>query len=164
MIIFDLDETLINWHNHDVFPDVRFILQSLRDAGYILAIASYNEKTKRCLIDFDLLVYFDYIQYEKWSSSWFQEQLKAEKNGLLDISLSWQRNVAIDNKRTMLENILKYSGIAAKNTLFFDDQKRFIDTAESLGIHGELVGKDGVTIDLINKSLTKFKNHIYKAN
>jgi HAD superfamily phosphatase (TIGR01681 family) len=155
LIIFDLDGTLINWEEHNVFVGVHYILQSLKDAGYKLAIASYNQETKQCLLDLDINDYFDYVEYDKSSYLLLHEQLKAEKT--FDLNLLWQRTENMDDKRTMLENILTASKTSANKALFFDDQKRFINTAEELGIKGHLVGKDGVTVDLVNLALTEFR-------
>jgi FMN phosphatase YigB (HAD superfamily) len=156
LIIFDMDETLINWKTAQLFPNVDIYLDGLKKAGYKLAISSYNALTEECLTDFGIIDFFDIIEYQELSHSWFREQLSAEKEGIYE-NVIWQGNVSkMDNKETMLSNILYKLNIPAERTLFFDDQNRFLVVAKSLGIKGYNVKNTGLTLEKLVNGLAQF--------
>jgi HAD superfamily phosphatase (TIGR01681 family) len=156
LIIFDMDETLIDWTNAQLFPYIDVYLKALKEAGYKLAIASYNSLTEECLDEFHIKQYFDIIEHQDLSRSWFKQQLSAEKEGIYE-NVIWQGNVTeSDNKEKMLLNILTELNIPAEKTLFFDDQKRFVAMAKSLGIKGYNVNNSGLTLEKLTQGLAQF--------
>ena len=110
-IIFDLDDTLICRHTGLLFYNVRNTLKKLKKMGFIIGLASYNAHAEKILEKHEIKHFFDFIEYED------TRYLKY-----------------LDMKKTMLNNIIKKSGISSEECLFLDDQMRFLDTAKDLGM------------------------------
>lgn len=111
-IVFDLDDTLVCTKTNIFLFDVERLLFRLKQYGYTLGVASYNPYADKVLKKKGIHHYFDYIEYEDWR---FQEKL--------------------DMKERMLKTILNKANVNPDNTLFIDDQIRFLETAQSLGIN-----------------------------
>lgn len=111
LIVFDLDDTLICARTKVFLYDVENLLISLKNEGYKLALASYNPYADDVLKKRRLYHYFDFIEYEDWR---FQDEL--------------------DMKENMLKTILRKSNVEAEKILFIDDQIRFIEKAQMLGL------------------------------
>ena len=126
-VIFDLDYTLLNHYTYRLYDDVVEILSELKSNGYKVALASYNAYAKNVLKEFDIYDYFDYIEYE-------------------DVRYSNWNN--IDNKRSMLERLIKKLNVEAQEILFIDDQRQNINVASDLGINVCLVNRiSGISKD-----------------
>lgn len=111
LIVFDLDDTLICAKTKIFLYDVRNLLFHLKNDGFKLALASYNPRADKVLIDAELDHFFDFIEYEDWR---FKDYLDMNEN--------------------MLKTILQKSKIDAERTLFIDDQARFVEKAKTLGL------------------------------
>lgn len=61
--IFDLDDTL--WDGEKLFNDVKYILDTLKNNGVKLFIASYNLEAPLCCSCLTILDYFDEIIYDR---------------------------------------------------------------------------------------------------
>lgn len=113
LAIFDLDETLICWDTRQLFPQARSCLLDLRSLGFELAVASYNAHAEKNLECLGIRNLFGYIETEVVTKD------------------DWW---LIDNKKQMLLSLIeKNEGLAAQ-TIFFDDQMRFVESAKMLGI------------------------------
>lgn len=127
LVIFDMDQTLIEWIGGDahLFPCVKNILKSLSQHGYYIALATYNRWAALYLTRLGVISYFDMIE--------------------TDIVNTLDK---VDYKTTMLQNILDNFKIPPENVLFFDDQKRNLETATRMGIRGVYVDYTGITEDV----------------
>lgn len=124
LVIFDLDQTLVDWIGGEahLFPCVRNILESLASNGFKIALATYNRWAEHFLTKLGVVSFFDMIE--------------------TDIVNTLDK---LDYKATMLQNILENFQIPPEKVLFFDDQKRNLETATRIGIHGVYVDYTGIT-------------------
>jgi HAD superfamily phosphatase (TIGR01681 family) len=150
VLIFDLDETLIDWRHNKLFPRVAYYLDQLKACGYILAIASYNSNAEYYLDHYGIKHLFDIIEYTSVSRS---PILQSNRNNVLVPNNIFFHQ---DNKYEMLKNIISKTQKPSSRMLFFDDQKRFVQTAESIGIKGIVVSCNGLVLRNIKKGLSYF--------
>lgn len=111
LIIFDLDDTLFCLRNRELFYDARVTLQRLKNNGYKIGLVSYNAKARAVLQSCGIHGLFDYVLCENW------------------------KICGIDGKENMLRTIIQQSGVLPERTLFVDDQYRFLQTAQRLGMN-----------------------------
>lgn len=124
LVIFDLDQTLIEWHFGEphLFPDVVKILNSLYASKFKMAVATYNSWAEHYLKKMGLDHYFDMIG--------------------IDIVNTFDR---LDYKKDLLSKILEQLNVPPNKALFFDDQMKNIRTGCELGIHSIYVNMNGLT-------------------
>lgn len=128
-IIFDLDYTLYNYNTDKLYDGIRDLLCTLQKEEYTIALASYNAYAEYILKKHDIYKYFYHIEYENVMYCDYDE---------------------LDNKKSMLETIVKKTGYHHNQILFIDDQLCNIETAHSLGFNTfHIDGKMGVQIDIL---------------
>lgn len=132
LVIFDLDQTLIEWHFGEphLFPDVDIILRSLYASNCKMAVATYNTWAEHYLKKMGLDHYFDMIG--------------------IDILTTFDR---LDYKKDLLSKILTELNVAPEKTLFFDDQMKNVRTGHELGIHSIYVDMNGLTEKIFLRAL-----------
>lgn len=136
-IIFDLDYTLYNYNTYKLYDGIQDLLYALKNEGYIIALASYNARAEYILKKCDIYKYFNHIEYE---------------------NVMYYDYCELDDKKSMLETIIKKTCLNHNQLLFIDDQLSNIKTAQSLGFHTLHVDrKTGVHIDMLN---FLFKNRV----
>jgi HAD superfamily phosphatase (TIGR01681 family) len=157
LVVFDLDETLIDWAHKKLFPDVPYILQELRKSGYKVALASYNGAADQMLRKFGIRQFFDYVVSEHLGETLADNMLVDMEHGEFSRrDLVWMRLINGLDKKQMLEDVLMYFNTPPERTVFFDDQQRFIDSATQLGIMGHLVGPEGLTCESWRRASQKY--------
>ena len=126
-IIFDLDYTLYNYNTEKLYDGIQDLLYALKNEGYIIALASYNAHAEYILKKYDIYKYFNHIEYE---------------------NVMYYDYCDLDDKKNMLESIIKKTCLNHNQLLFIDDQLCNIETAQSLGFHILHVDrKTGIHID-----------------
>lgn len=86
LVIFDLDETLIDWVHGKLFPDVPYVLKGLRKAGYKVALASYNSAADQMLRKFGIRHYFDWVVSEHLGETLADNMLVDMAKAIIDMS------------------------------------------------------------------------------
>jgi len=125
IIVFDLDQTLIN---ETICQDTEEVLKKLKNAGYKLAIASYNKYAEWFCDRYNITNYFDIIcaEIQKNKIKHFQKIINFYK----------------------LNNI----NFVDSDIIFFDDyQPNFITIQQKFNIKCHIVDKKtGIKIEDIN--------------
>ena len=111
LVIFDLDETLIDQDNK-LYNDTLDALHFLKNKNIKIALASYNGCARQTLNRVGISDFFYIIQY-----------------------VNWQTLKYLDHKYYMLNDIIKLSGIDPESILFIDDNNSNLKTAETLNIN-----------------------------
>lgn len=121
LIIFDLDGTLIDHKNDDiyVYNFVNPLIEYLVSKNIKLALASYNTNAYNILKEMNIIEHFEIIEYRHWQ-------------------------VKFDHKQEMLENIVNKMNIPTYKILFIDDQWRFLYTAQKIGINTSLICTENI--------------------
>ena len=122
LVIFDLDGTLhsfndISNNKATIKKDIIDILDTLKTKGIKIALASLNSCAKTYLEKYNILDYFDYIEYKNW--------------GLYG-----------DFKIDLFENISEKSKIPFQKMLFFDDRLSHCEEASLLKIKSIYVNRN----------------------
>ncbi len=108
-----------------LYPDVKSVLEELKDAGKLIAAASRTDAPP----------------------------LAGELMRLLEIDHFFDaREIYPGSKITHLSKIEKALGVAREDTVFFDDEYRNIDDISSIGIRSVFV-RDGLTRNLVEPFL-----------
>lgn len=63
LYVFDLDDTLWNWSNKTIYPDVVEILSKLKKAGNYVYLASFNPVAPVILHSLQIYNFFDGVRY-----------------------------------------------------------------------------------------------------
>jgi FMN phosphatase YigB (HAD superfamily) len=155
LFIFDLDQTLVDWSQAkpELFPQVLDILDNLKSRGHKMAVASYNKRAPTVLKDFGLSQYFEMVEFES-----LDQQSRRLLMDVVDLEpgSAWEyRQLACDNKATMLETIVDRTRIPMEHCVFLDDNRRFVDAARKLGIYSIHV-KGGLEWGHVLKALQYF--------
>lgn len=148
LVIFDLDETLMNSPDNvsgilmlylsRLFTNTRYILDYLYFNNIKLALATHNSAS-HIYTKFHKI--YDYFTYHCSTTS---EMKKNDKKAKL-------------SKLWMFQHIKQQSGIDYSNMLFFDDLPSNIDTAKTLGIKAICVNDAlGITLADLEKGLSLF--------
>lgn len=133
VFVFDLDNTLYLHYADEMYKQiyheqVRVFLQTLKDNGKILCIATHNQKPHVYLDQLKITSLFDYIISEK-------KDLCALLNSIDEYT----------GKDEMINELISKIGCTKKEILFFDDSKYNIKKVESIGITSIIVdGKTGI--------------------
>jgi len=122
LVIFDLDGTLhsfndISNNKATIKKEIIDILDTLKTKGIKIALASLNSCAKTYLEKYNILDYFDYIEYKNW--------------GLYG-----------DFKTDLFENISEKSKIPFQKMLFFDDRLSHCEEASLLKIKNIYVNRN----------------------
>lgn len=116
VLVFDLDDTLRPRNQSMPFLEVKQLLTGLKQAGYLLALASLNEDAESDLAVLGLQPFFDCVQ----------------------CSLQ-------DTKYDMLKKIMEHFNVPVERMVFFDDIMSHVLEARALGITSVLInGRTGV--------------------
>lgn len=118
LVIFDLDNTLVEYicGFPVVLPETRYILDTVKAAGYKMALATYNKKPMWVLEKCGLEDIFDYVGVE-----FITEPL------------------LVDYKRDLLRRVMEHFEVSADQVVFYDDQRCNIDVAKALGIKDSIL-------------------------
>lgn len=164
LIIFDLDETLVDWTTQQLFPEVVQIITELKSSGYKLGLASYNGAAGQLLRNFGIYEMFDVIEYENVRNIFSDKMFDDVENGhpVCNDNL-WLRVLSGIDKRDMLTSIITSLDIPSSRALFFDDQDRYINTAMSLGIKGYKVDHTGVNRKCVIHAIESFADAVEHA-
>ena len=149
LVIFDLDDTLYSSKNNALFHRVPSLLNTIKDCGCKIALASYNAYADDVLNKCGIIKSFDYIEFEDLvHSAQILKTMQKLCNKGVENDWKWSTCV-VNDKTSMLSNIIARSGVHPENTLFVDDQDRYIQAARKLGMRTCLVDQDGVSRDRI---------------
>lgn len=122
VFVFDLDDTLYLHrvdldYREEYTKKIREFLQSLRDMGKILCLATHNKSPYRYLHKMNIHDLFDEIIYEK-----------------RDVSPYYNSIYDYTNKKYMIQEIMGKTNVSSEDIVFFDDADYNLEEVKSLGV------------------------------
>lgn len=138
VFVFDLDDTLyLHSVNYDYRVEytkkIREFLQSLRDMGKILCLATHNKSPYHYLNKMDISDLFDEIVYEQ-----------------KDVSPNYNSIYEYTNKKDMIQEIIMKTNVSTNDIVFFDDMDYNLQEVKSIGVESiKVYPCKGIVLDSI---------------
>lgn len=136
VFVFDLDDTLYLhrvdfWYREEYTRKVREFLNSLKESGKILCLATHNKSPYYYLHKMEIYDVFQEIIYET-------RDVHPSLNSIYDYT----------NKKDMIQEILDKTNVTNEEVIFFDDHMYNINEVKSIGVETVRVSpRTGIMIE-----------------